>query len=232
MSGKAPAFQFYVKDWLSDPQLKMASHSTKGIWIDMLCFMWGAEVRGEISGAKCQIKKMVGADDADFDLFVTEASALCFCYIVTDDNNKITIRNRRMYAEQKDKDDNRLRQARYRERCKDNKKVTPPSSSASASASAKQKKKDLAEDDQKASSTAANIFYNFETHQWENIAEEKMAVWSRAYPAVNITACLNEMASWLESNPKNRKSDYPRFINNWLKKAQDRAPAQGGGGLW
>ena len=35
-------------------------------------------------------------------------------------------------------------------------------------------------------------------------------------------------ASWLMSNPKNRKSDYPRFLNNWLSRAQDSArPVQG-----
>ena len=38
--GKAPAFQFYARDWLTDPELKMVSYQTKGIWIDLLCIMW------------------------------------------------------------------------------------------------------------------------------------------------------------------------------------------------
>lgn len=41
-----PAFQFYPKDWLSDTELGMCSLATKGLWIDLLCLMWNAPVRG------------------------------------------------------------------------------------------------------------------------------------------------------------------------------------------
>ena len=129
--GKNPAFQFYVKDWLSDPQLRMCSHSTKGIWIDLLCLMWEAPSRGELEGTEHQIRKMVGAENGDFQVFLQEASALRFCYAVTDHNKKITLRNRRMYREAKDQDNNRLRQQKYRDKHKSNGDVTPPSPSPS-----------------------------------------------------------------------------------------------------
>ena len=70
---KAPAFQFYVKDWLSDPLLRMASHSSKGIWIDLLCFMWESPERGKLEGSINQLMKMVGASTEDFNLFLEEA---------------------------------------------------------------------------------------------------------------------------------------------------------------
>jgi len=45
-------------------------------------------------------------------------------------------------------------------------------------------------------------------------------IYLKAYPDIKIIPEYNKMESWLESNPKKRKSDYPRFINNWLGKAQ------------
>jgi len=45
-------------------------------------------------------------------------------------------------------------------------------------------------------------------------------IYLKAYPDIKIIPEYNKMESWLESNPKKRKSDYPRFINNWLSKAQ------------
>lgn len=133
MSGKAPAFQFYIKDWLSDTQLKMAEHSTKGIWIDMLCYMWEAPERGELQGTKKQLMQLVSATESDFDQFVNDAQQLCFCYVSVTDHGIITVRNRRMYREEKDKKNNRERQQRFRDKQKDNGEITHPSSSSSSS---------------------------------------------------------------------------------------------------
>ena len=35
---KAPAFQFYAADWLTDSSLRLVSAETRGIWIDLLCY--------------------------------------------------------------------------------------------------------------------------------------------------------------------------------------------------
>lgn len=53
--------------------------------------------------------------------------------------------------------------------------------------------------------------------------------WVKAYPAVDVPGELAKAAVWLTSNPKNQKSNYARFLSNWLSKAQDRAPRVGGG---
>lgn len=129
---KAPAIQFYVKDWLSDPELKMASHSTKGIWIDMLCFMWESSERGLLRGTKDQLVRMLGATEIDFDLFIQEAKTLQFAD-VTICNKNVTVKNRRIYQEYKDKQNTRLRVKRYREKQKCNSDVTPSSPSPSPS---------------------------------------------------------------------------------------------------
>jgi hypothetical protein len=53
--------------------------------------------------------------------------------------------------------------------------------------------------------------------------------WVKAYPAVDVERELSAAASWLIANPKNTKSNYARFLTNWLSRGQDRAKPQGGG---
>ena len=48
--------------------------------------------------------------------------------------------------------------------------------------------------------------------------------WRAAYPAIHIETEIAKAAVWLMANPKNRKSNYARFLANWLSRAQDRAP--------
>jgi len=45
-SGKAPSFQFYWKDWLSDTRLLRCSRSAKGAWIDIICLSCDMPVPG------------------------------------------------------------------------------------------------------------------------------------------------------------------------------------------
>jgi hypothetical protein len=53
--------------------------------------------------------------------------------------------------------------------------------------------------------------------------------WAEAYPAMDLDTELAKAASWLLANPKNAKSNYARFLTNWLTRAQDRARPAGGG---
>jgi hypothetical protein len=48
--------------------------------------------------------------------------------------------------------------------------------------------------------------------------------WAGAYPALSLDAEVRKASAWLIANPKNAKSNYARFLTNWLSKAQDRAP--------
>jgi uncharacterized protein YdaU (DUF1376 family) len=40
---KTPAFQFYPSDWLSDFHVRAMTYEQRGIYIDMLCLMWGEQ---------------------------------------------------------------------------------------------------------------------------------------------------------------------------------------------
>lgn len=57
------------------------------------------------------------------------------------------------------------------------------------------------------------------------VAADDVDRWRPAYPAVDLDRELHAMASWLDANPRNRKTPggIERFIVAWLAKAQDRA---------
>ena len=39
-----------------------------------------------------------------------------------------------------------------------------------------------------------------------------------------------DVGAWLDSNPRKRKKDYPRFINSWLSRVQKQAEEKRGNG--
>lgn len=110
---KAPAFQFYVKDWLSDTALQSASSSTRGIWINMICRMWWNETKAEIRGNKTSLCRLLNCTNRELNIFFRENDVLGFCYTSQDHNGTITIINRRMQREEKRRQSNRLRQKRW-----------------------------------------------------------------------------------------------------------------------
>ena len=64
----------------------------------------------------------------------------------------------------------------------------------------------------------------FDPHnrQWIGITEKDRAMWSDAYPAVDLDRDLSAMIAWIVANPQKRKSNYVKFITSWLTKTQDR----------
>jgi hypothetical protein len=69
-----------------------------------------------------------------------------------------------------------------------------------------------------------NIIYNYMSEEFENISQEQIKKWESAYPAIDIKNKILQAGAWLGANPKNKKKDFKRFLNNWLIKAQERAP--------
>jgi hypothetical protein len=141
IKGKAPAFQFYVRDWLADPQLRQATPTTRGIWIDLLCFLWESPSRGELELTANKLARMTGAMESEIFEFCAEAKELGFCDISVSNHINITVRNRRMWRDEKERKSNRKRQAEFRERQKNNKTITSPSSTSSSSSLQKTTKK-------------------------------------------------------------------------------------------
>lgn len=53
------------------------------------------------------------------------------------------------------------------------------------------------------------------------VSEEEYQMFSQCFPKVDVNDQLNQMVSWLYSNPSNRKTKrgIRRFINSWLSRA-------------
>lgn len=54
------------------------------------------------------------------------------------------------------------------------------------------------------------------------IRESVVAAWAETYPAVDVPATLREIVQWVEAHPTKRKVNVRAFVNNWLKREQDR----------
>lgn len=57
-----------------------------------------------------------------------------------------------------------------------------------------------------------------------------LADWQKAFPAIDVQNQIARAELWLNANPANRKSNYERFLLNWLTRAQDNAPRVGANG--
>ena len=74
---KAPAFQFYPADWLTDSSLRLASAETRGVWIDLLCHCWlssepGFLIVGGVELDKNGIRKLSGMTPKKFEKVFNE----------------------------------------------------------------------------------------------------------------------------------------------------------------
>jgi hypothetical protein len=67
------------------------------------------------------------------------------------------------------------------------------------------------------------ISFNSKEKVWLNLTEDDKRGWSEAYPACDVGVELTRMREWLIANPtKAVKSNWRRFITNWLSRSQDR----------
>ena len=67
------------------------------------------------------------------------------------------------------------------------------------------------------------IAFDYDAGRFDQVPPELVEQWQQAYPAVDVLSELRRMEAWASANPVNRKSNWQRFIVNWLTRAQDRA---------
>jgi len=66
MANKPPAFQFYVKDWLSSSTVRSMSLAARGAYIDLLAFAWQSQPFATLPNDPAQLRRLVGADSAEW----------------------------------------------------------------------------------------------------------------------------------------------------------------------
>lgn len=58
---------------------------------------------------------------------------------------------------------------------------------------------------------------------FSGIEDKDKESWKKAYPACDVESELLKMIEWIKANPdRGKKSNYRRFITNWLSRQQDR----------
>lgn len=121
--GKAPAIQWYYKDWLSDRKLQLASASTRGIWMNILMYMIDCSLDGE----ECEhgelanldidkITRLGSCSKPEAELFIEESLELKFCDICVTRHGVVSVMSRRLKRDEKNRRDARRRKREQRER--------------------------------------------------------------------------------------------------------------------
>lgn len=116
---KYPHIPFYTGDWTKDPALSKCSPAARGIWIDVLCAMWNLDRSGRLTGNVRQLSRICRCSDDEMASAINEFQ-LTESAGVTDDNGVITLVNRRMEREYKERQLNALRQKRFKAKQKSN----------------------------------------------------------------------------------------------------------------
>lgn len=209
-----------MKDWLSDPELQCVSASSRGMWIDALCYMWEAPERGKLAGTPEEMAKLLRATNGDFTQFMNDVKRHKFATVTIRDN-EVTLINRRMFREQKSKENHALRQDKYRVRQKSDNEVTPPSPSPSPSPSPKKKE----------------LYSSFFLSFWEQYPKKvgkpnAFKEWNRIKP--DLETVLSSLNAQIESKERLLAEnkfcpewpDPERWIKNqrWLDEIQDAVP--------
>ena len=66
------------------------------------------------------------------------------------------------------------------------------------------------------------IFWSPET-SWEHITAKHRKIWTKGFPALDLDRQFAKAEAWLHANPKKaHKSNWEKFLNNWLSREQDK----------
>lgn len=114
---------FEYDAWLRDIELQSASASTRGIWMNALCYMDKGKPRGRLSGTVTALQKILNCTTNEFRLFLEEAKLFKFAdvhhsndVVTLPGNAYVTLENRRMINKEKKRQLNKLRVRKYRDR--------------------------------------------------------------------------------------------------------------------
>lgn len=110
---KLPWFKFFPTWWLGDTELSKCTSATRGVWIDLLCAMHQSGRSGELRGTTDQIARLARCSTAELTQALTELQTTGTAD-VTFRNNDVTVINRLMKREAKDRTDTALRVKKHR----------------------------------------------------------------------------------------------------------------------
>ena len=124
---KIPSFPFYPGDWRKDPELNACSKAAKGVWIDLMCFLWEAPQRGKLTGTWADFANLLGLPEPTARALIQELVDHRVPTLVTHRHNKVTLMSRRFIRMEKERINAANRQNEARKRKRDQGGVTPES---------------------------------------------------------------------------------------------------------
>ena len=211
MSDRLQWEKFWYRDFCDD--LKRVPLDTRGFWIFALSEMWG-QTKSEITGSFDDFSRICSCTPEEAEKAISELNEYDICDVIFSTkthNNKdgsngsqvdVKLRNRRLNKEEDLREYNRLAKQRWRENAlkKENVKAKSPVEDRG------KRIEDRGIEDRK---DLISILLKHEK------------TFQEAYPGINLKIETAKAQAWIESNPKNKKSNLKRFLNQWLSKAQD-----------
>jgi uncharacterized protein YdaU (DUF1376 family) len=71
--------------------------------------------------------------------------------------------------------------------------------------------------------TRTGLTLNVGKVTFDGLDDAEVLAWQEMFPAISVGDQISRAASWCIANPaRGRKSNYRRFLHNWLSRAQDR----------
>lgn len=129
---KLPYMPLYTGDVLGDTALQLSASSTRGGWLNMLCFLWDSPTRGEITDTPEHLAMLVTLTVTEWLQFVKDATRYGdpdedFCIYRDNGNGTVTVINRRMVRDERKRKQTAERVRKHRSgNALSNAPVTPP----------------------------------------------------------------------------------------------------------
>lgn len=111
---RSPAAQFYFADYLRDT--RTLSIQARGAWMDVLCIMWFSQEKGRCNADVTQMKRLWGVENEAAEAILEELIASKICDVERDCNGNVTLINRRMVRDEKERQSTKDRVKRFREK--------------------------------------------------------------------------------------------------------------------
>ena len=112
MSGKLPWMQFFPADWTRDTL--SLSLSARGAWISLICAMWDAKPRGELTMSIEAYGRVLGVSKTKASAVIKELLDRKVCDCVTLGNGDVTLVCRRQVKDEKHRESTRCRVEKFR----------------------------------------------------------------------------------------------------------------------
>lgn len=214
MGNRAPAFQFYVGDYIQDT--RMVTLMARGAWVDLLCRMWSSQPRGQITSSYPGYARLFGCTADQAKQVICELIDANICDSVTNGHGDVTLMSRRMLRDEQARNQATIRQQKHRSRLGDgesNGDVTLPSSSSSSSSV----------EDIKQSSTTARRKRAAPLNDKEIVAKYQT---DPAFAMLNVEQKWLEASAWCQTKQRQLTE---QFFVNWLIRAEKPIKTNGNG---